>query len=152
MTIFNGNFRHLARWMSIICIVLLLAGCGDPEPVSLELGGRVVVAELAVTPKARNRGLMNRDHLGADEGMLFVFPSQRIRQFWMRNTPIPLDIGFFDREGVLVNYLSMSPNSDTIHRSSKPALYALEMNRGWYRQNGIEPGMKLHLPYEIEGR
>ncbi|MET0048760.1 MAG: DUF192 domain-containing protein [Sedimenticola sp.] len=152
MTIFNGDYRYLVKWMFAICSALLLTGCGEVESVSLKIGEREVIAELAVTPEARNRGLMHRDHLGADEGMLFVFPSQRIRQFWMRNTPIPLDIGFFDREGVLVNYLSMSPNSDTIHRSSRPALYALEMNRGWYRQNGIEPGMKLQLPYEIEGR
>jgi uncharacterized membrane protein (UPF0127 family) len=97
-------------------------------------------------------GLMQRQDLGRDEGMLLVFPAPRVQQIWMLNTPIPLDAGFFDADGVLLNTVSMSPDGGrTIHESTGPAIYALEMNIGWFERNGLSPGARLNLPLPIVG-
>ncbi|OOZ36322.1 DUF192 domain-containing protein [Solemya velesiana gill symbiont] len=136
----------------VLWSVLLSTGCDARELVTVEVGGIPVSVEVASDPDARRIGLMSRRHLDADKGMLFVFPRQEIKAIWMRDTLIPLDVGFFDMKGMLVNYLSMEPRTETLHFSVAPAIYALEMNQGWYEANGIEPGMRLELPYAIQGR
>ncbi len=134
-------------------MLLLLAGCNESELVEIRVDGARAWVEIADTDQRRRTGLMHRQELGRDEGMLMVFPVPRIQQIWMLNTPIPLDVGFFDADGVLLNTVSMSPDGGrTIHESTGPALYALEMNIGWFGNNGIAPGARLSLPYVIEGR
>lgn len=111
-----------------------------------------VLAELALTSEDRERGLMYRNSLGAEEGMLFVFPEAHFQSFWMKNTLIPLDVGFFDSDGFLIEYRSMIPNNDTItYNSSEPALYALEMNKGWFEKKGLKKYAKLILPRPVRG-
>lgn len=103
-------------------------------------GADTVTAEVARTDEERGRGLMNRESLGPDAGMLFIFPEQSVRSFWMQNTYIPLDIAFMDREFLVVDIQQMEPMSTTSHTSRAPAMYALEVNQGWFEAHGVRVG------------
>ncbi|MCP5407204.1 MAG: DUF192 domain-containing protein [Chromatiaceae bacterium] len=111
------------------------------------------MVELAGDPEARRKGLMGRTQLGQDQGMLMVYPSPSILDIWMLNTAIPLDVGFFDAQGRLVNIASMLPDGGKqIYTSMLPSVYALEMNMGWFARHGLKPGVKLQLPYSVQAR
>ena len=147
----RGEFHR--KWLCLLAILALLAGCNESELVEIWVDGVSAWVEIADTDERRRTGLMQRRKLGPDEGMLLVFPTPRVQQIWMLNTPIPLDVGFFDAEGVLLNSVSMPPDGGrTIHKSTGPAVYALEMNIGWFERKGINTGARLNLPYVIEGR
>lgn len=104
-------------------------------------GGAVVKVEIADEPRAVERGLMYRDKLADDAGMLFVFPRPQRLEFWMRNTKIPLSIAFVDAQRKVLNIEDMAAFDDrTRHRSKGPAIYALEVNRGWFAKRGVKPG------------
>ena len=97
--------------------------------------------EIAQTEEAASLGLMFRDNLPENQGMLFVFPNQRILSFWMRNTFIALDIAFIDETGVIVDIQRMEPLDETKNYiSAAAALYALEVNAGWFEKHGIKVG------------
>ena len=83
---------------------------------------------------------MFRESLAEDQGMLFAYPEERILGFWMKNTLIPLDIAYINREGRIVDIKQMEPQSTQTHNSAAPAMYALEMNQGWFEANGIRVG------------
>lgn len=93
--------------------------------------------ELAIEERDRRYGLMFRSKMGENCGMLFVFENNRPRVFTMRNTLIPLDIAFIDPEGRIAEILTMEPGGDR-YPSSVSALYALEMNKGWFAANNIK--------------
>ena len=95
---------------------------------------------MARTPGERAVGLMDRKHLGKEEGMLFIFEEEGYHSFWMKNTLIPLSIAFIDKEGRIVKITDMKPLTLTSHPPPKPVLYALEMNKGWFFKNGIKVG------------
>lgn len=116
---------------------------GVVRTTELDVGGATVTAEIADTPALRERGLMERDSLPENHGMLFVYPDERDRSFWMRNTPLALDIAFIDRGGTIINIETMQPNDDENTVSSRPAMYALEMEAGWFEANGVEPGVRV---------
>lgn len=109
----------------------------------LKLGAFTVQAEIAATPQARAQGLMYRESLPPDNGMLFVFSSPGFHCFWMKNTPLPLSIAFFDEQGSLLNLADMTPHSEASHCPAGPAAYALEMEQGWFDDRGVKPGWKL---------
>lgn len=110
------------------------------ELVPLRVGGIEIRVEIADDADERQRGLMYRESLEEDQGMLFVYPEQRTLGFWMRNTLIPLDIAYIDREGRIVDIQQMEPQTTETHDSAAPAMYALEMNQGWFEANGIRVG------------
>ncbi len=113
---------------------------------ALNLDGHTLEVELAASPAARSRGLMDRSELAEDGGMLFVFPAPRRMSFWMRNTTIPLDIGFFDAAGVLREVYTLAPLEERPVTSRRDDLvYALELNQGWFRQHSVSPGARLDL-------
>jgi len=126
---------------------------GQPRPgdaglirtVELRVGGVTVTAEIADTPALRERGLMGRDSLPENHGMLFVYADEQVRSFWMRNTPIALDIAFADRNGSIVNIETMEPNSDETTLSVSPAMYALEMSADWFANNNVGPGARIEF-------
>jgi uncharacterized membrane protein (UPF0127 family) len=118
---------------------------GVVRTTTLDVGGVDVTAEIADTPALREHGLMERDSLPPNHGMLFVYPDERQLSFWMRNTPISLDIAFMDRTGTIVNIATMQANDDSSHVSNGPAMYALEMEAGWFEANGIEAGTRVGL-------
>ncbi len=111
----------------------------------IRIGGVTVTAEIADNADLRARGLMNRDSLAQNHGMLFVYGTAEVRSFWMRNTRIPLDIAFIDAGGTIINIEQMEPQSDGNTFSQGPMMYALEMDEGWFEANGIGPGDRLEF-------
>lgn len=115
---------------------------------SFKLGGHKLEAYIADDDSKRRDGLMYVTRLSENTGMLFVFEGQQILSFWMKNTVIPLSIGFIDDKGVLVDVQEMEPAS-LVHlriptyQSRKPATYALEMNKGWFARRKIKTGATL---------
>jgi hypothetical protein len=149
--------RWKAGWATV-ALVLMLSGCvrrgpeAAPAPKTVEdwfaiaVGGRAVQMQLAVFPAEMEHGLMDRRDLAPDQGMVFVYAQPVRMSFWMRNTPLPLDIGFFSPEGELKEVHAMLPYDETTIRSQGTRLqFALEMNQGWFHQNGIRPGATIDL-------
>ena len=119
---------------------------GERTLVTLTVGGKKIKAEVVRTEEEKSQGLMFRESLGRDEGMLFVYEREEILSFWMKNTRIPLAIAFLDRHGRIVDIQEMEPFSLNPHPSRLPAQYALEMNRGWFQKNRIKPGEPVKIP------
>jgi uncharacterized protein len=132
-------------------MVWALVGCGSKLPTAtLDVAGTPVKVEIASTHAARQQGLMHRDALGADQGMLFVYPKEEIRRFWMKDTRIPLSIAFLNRRGEIVRIEDMEPFDTRSVSSLVPATYALEMNKGWFSAHEIEKGAKVGgIPADI---
>lgn len=119
---------------------------GVEERFTLRVGERTVSVQIAVKPDEMTQGLMFRKAMGADEGMLFVYPVPQKLSFWMRNTVLPLDIGYFDGHGVLKEVYPMYPYDDTRVLSRSSAMkFALEMHQGWYAKNGVRSGAQIDL-------
>ncbi len=108
--------------------------------------GDTLWVEIAATPETQQLGLMFRDSLPENRGMLFVYPESQQLVFWMKNTVLPLDIAFVDEAGVIREIQSMEPLSEDLHRSLEPVRYALEVNRGWFRRHGVQVGDTLKGP------
>jgi uncharacterized membrane protein (UPF0127 family) len=100
----------------------------------------LVQAELAATQETRARGLMFREKLGQNEGMVFRFPAPRQICMWMKNTLIPLSVAFIGADGRIINIEDMRPQTTDEHCSQQVALYALEMRQGWFKQRNIKAG------------
>jgi len=109
--------------------------------------GDTVVAELARTPQEREQGLMFREKLEKGTGMLFIFPDTQTRSFWMKNTFIPLDIAYLDDGLRIVDIQAMEPETLESHPSTRPAMFALEVPRGWFSELGIEVGAQARLVF-----
>jgi uncharacterized protein len=124
-------------------------GWGDPlaGQARILFGADTILAELAESEAERARGLMGRSELAEGRGLLFVFANSDYRDFWMRNTPIALDIAFLDATLRVVDIQTMEPCSDRIWRSRAPALYALEVRGGWFDDRGIQVGAQASLEF-----
>lgn len=109
----------------------------------LKIGDTTIVAEVAATNEQRSTGLMYRFSLPPDGGMLFVFDAPRPLSFWMRNTYVALSIAFIDAHGTILNIADMAPRDERSTWSTGAALYALEMRKGWFAQNGIVAGARV---------
>jgi len=134
---------------------LVLSSCSRSETslptVQLTIGETVVTAEVVDTIPLRARGLMERTELDTDHGMLFVYPEEGMRSFWMKNTLIPLSIAFINAQGRIVHTADMEPLDETSVLSMYPAMYALEMNRGWFVRHGVQVGHRVEgLPPRSE--
>ena len=115
------------------------------------VNGTAVNAEIADTPDSRERGLMYRTSMPEQDGMLFIFEVAQPMAFWMKNTLIPLSIGYFGADRKLIDVYEMSPavmgeTHPKTYPSHGDALYALEMNKGWFAKHHIKPGSELKLP------
>ena len=111
--------------------------------VELTAGIHLIRAEVADQPMSRQMGLMFRDRLGPNEGMLFVFTDKSPQCFWMKNTRVPLTIAFIADDGAIVNLADMKPMDETSHCSAQPVRYALEMEQGWFARRGLKAGTKI---------
>jgi hypothetical protein len=116
---------------------------GQLPTLELSAGIHLIRAEVANTFDTRARGLMFRKSLGANSGMLFVFPDVAPHCMWMKNTLVPLSVAFMDEQGTIVSIHDMKPHDETSHCAAKPARFALEMNQGWFAQKGIKAGARI---------
>ncbi len=110
------------------------------EKIIITLKTETLTVEIADDVNKRTAGLMFRDSLTEGEGMLFVFEKPAYLSFWMKNTSIALDIAFLDSDLVIREIKSMEPFSLDNTRSGFRALYALEVNEGWFSSKNIGPG------------
>jgi len=125
-----------------------MVGCGPPakgrpmpgDKVDLEIKGAKVRVEVASDDLSRTNGLMYRERLAEDEGMLFVYSSLRELSFWMRNTLIPLSIAFLDDSGKILEIRDMQPKDESRTVSMYKVRYALEVNQGWFQRHGVHTG------------
>ncbi|HJV74061.1 MAG TPA: DUF192 domain-containing protein [Noviherbaspirillum sp.] len=108
--------------------------------ISLNAGIHVIKAEVAAREAERQQGLMYREKMGPNEGMVFLFNAPAGVCMWMKNTLIPLSVAFIDDSGKIVNIEDMQPQTTESHCAKKPVRYALEMNLGWFKQKNIKPG------------
>ncbi len=117
------------------------------EKTKILLGGKVILVEVADTNEKRERGLMGRTSLGDNAGMIFIFGEEHTLSFWMKDTLIPLDIGYFDKNKVLIDIQTMQPASPMevqpkAYPSKRPAQYAIEMPMHWFGRHKVNVGAK----------
>jgi uncharacterized membrane protein (UPF0127 family) len=140
--------RHFALQFALLAAVV-----GQADAVSAQATGRptvqltagihLITAELATNDATRTRGLMFRQSLPANHGMLFIFDNKALQCMWMRNTLIPLSVAFVDDDGSIVNIEDMQPHDERSHCAKRPVRFALEMTQGWFAQRSIGAGAKL---------
>lgn len=114
---------------------------------TIPLSGQPLRLQVMLSQPEMARGLMYREHLGEMEGMLFVYDRPQRMSFYMRNTKIPLDIGFFNQAGQLQEIQPLYPFDESSVRSKSDAIqFALEVNQGWFARHQLKPGASLSLP------
>ncbi len=109
-----------------------------------------LTVELARTGEERSRGLMFRESLPEDRGMLFAFAEDTRSGFWMKDTSIALSIAFVTEDGTILDIQEMEPLSTEPHQPPGPYRYALEVNEGWFGRHGFGPGDRLEIPEGVE--
>ena len=142
----NDSWARRAAVIAALCVAAVASAQDGPQKlaqVRLNAGIHNINAELASTPQQREIGLMFRNAMPANDGMLFVFEQPGQQCFWMRNTLIPLSVAFIGDDGSVVNIDDMKPQTLDSHCSAKPVRFALEMNEGWFAKRGIKAGSRL---------
>jgi len=140
---------HRLLAMATVAIALLFSPLTSAQVnkglpvIELQIKNAKLKAEVAADANSRTIGLMNRFSLAPDSGMLFVFAQSEPLAFWMRNTFVPLSIAYVDSKGVIVNIADMKPQDDSTHPSAGPAMFALEMKQGWFKERGIVAGDRI---------
>jgi uncharacterized membrane protein (UPF0127 family) len=136
------------RYFTLALMLLICAACMAEGPY-VELKGERFTVEVADSGEKKSLGLMFRDTMPDDHGMVFIFPREEMRSFWMKNTKIPLDIFYFDRDLKLVNVAENAPPCRSSrcrgYPSTGPAKYVLELNAGKAAELGVQPGDELQL-------
>jgi hypothetical protein len=122
------------------------AAAARAQVVFLPEGRPAVPVSVAVarTPRQIQRGLMYREHLPPDAGMLFLFRRSKVQSFWMKNTLIPLDMIFVSSDLEVVGVVeNAEPKTLTSRSVDRPSLYVVEVNGGWARAHGVAPGTRI---------
>jgi uncharacterized membrane protein (UPF0127 family) len=115
-----------------------------PSTVTVHIGKATLHVEIAATDAQREQGLMYRQKLADNDGMIFLMPGIAPATFWMKNTLIPLSVAFLDRNGIILEIHDMKPLDESITRSeSDQVAYAIEANVHWFALNGIKPGDRI---------
>ena len=141
----------------LLTLLVILCGCSRESTetessatadtwLPLKIGTTEIEVQIVLTRTEQAKGLMQRESLPDNSGMLFAYRDPTPMSFWMANTSIPLDIGFFDSTGLLVEVHRMVPfDTGRTQSRAQNLQYALEMNTGWFSRNGIFPGHRIDL-------
>lgn len=145
--------KFIQRVLIVAASLLFLSGEGIPAARSCvtyiknRQNKRVqITIEVANNHQLRRKGLMFRKHLPKNSGMIFVFSQEQNLSFWMKNTSIPLCIAYISSSGKINEIHDMKPlDISQTYPSRYPAKYALEMNRGWFKNNNITRGCRIDI-------
>ncbi len=149
--------RPTFAFIAVLALAAVIACGGDnggPATATIALtddkgSHEELTVELARTAEERSRGLMFRQELPDDQGMLFVFPNDTTTGFWMKDTLISLSIAFIAADGVILDVQEMEPLSTVLHQSPSSYRYALEVNQGWFGRRGLGTGDRVELPEAV---
>jgi len=141
--------------LAFLALILSISACTSTMP-SVTINNITYQVEIADETDERSLGLMNRQELAPNQGMLFIFNDERIRSFWMKNTYIPLDMIFINKNQEIVTIHEnvrpceeQSPKQNTCssYQSTEPAKYVLEINAGEAKKNNLQVGDALNISY-----
>jgi uncharacterized membrane protein (UPF0127 family) len=109
--------------------------------IKLNVGGKTMISEIAADDRSRQMGMMFREKMGENDGMIFVFPFAFQASFWMRNTTVPLSAAYIDPRGVIVEIHKLEPlNEESVRATSDQIQYVLETPEGWFEKNDVKVG------------
>ena len=145
--------------MSLLAVALALVACDSQRTAtspSVELGiesrfpvrmGQVLGRlRIAVTDLEKARGLMGVSRLSEEEGMAFMYDAETQMRFWMKDTPLDLDIAFVSRDGTVLEVRTMTAgDTETTASTTDQVRFAVEMRAGWFRDFGVKPGEKINV-------
>ncbi len=143
----------LAR-IGTIALSLVLLGLGAEQASAAQNGGAdalviigsdTVRVEIASTPAQRDEGLKYRGEVPDGTGMLFVYHAESIQSFWMVDTYVALDIAYIDAKFTIVDIQQMEPLTTVSHISARPAMFVLEVRKGWFEERGVRVGDGVEL-------
>jgi len=140
-----GRIEYALRPVCGIFLAISLVSCGtekkETEKTTTTWEKLTAEATVEVVSDAEERsiGLMYREYLQKDSGMYFIMDKEEIQAFWMKDTRIPLSIAFIDSNNIILSIKDMQPYDTRRVSSERPVKYALEMEQGWFRENGIQP-------------
>jgi uncharacterized membrane protein (UPF0127 family) len=138
----RAALRVLAAGLLFACAGLAVADART-RTTTIKVGSHALRVEVVATDAERQKGLMFREKLGRNDGMLFVFDEPAYHSMWMKNTLIPLSVAFVDAKGEILNVLDMEPHSLDTRMAAGPASYAIETNRGWFAERGLKAGDRV---------
>jgi uncharacterized membrane protein (UPF0127 family) len=139
----------------LLCTLAIITACNQDTQTAansenglpiIDFGHAQVEVELAIDRNTQAKGLMYRKEMAEDHGMLFIFDQPKEMSFWMRNTHLPLDIGYLTADGVLREVYPLYPHDETSRKSIRSDLkFALEVNQGWFARHNVKPGDAFNL-------
>jgi len=142
--------RNILFIMVLVLFIPLGCSSSDSDKLNdsgdfydLTINDHLFQVEIADSPEERQMGLMHRESMDPDEGMIFVFSEDQKLAFWMKNTLIPLSIAYIDSRGIIREIHHMTPLSERPVPSSRSVRFALELNQGRFAELAIEPGMSI---------
>ena len=146
----NSKRIHVLLIMFFLFSAVLFHSCSDKlKTRTLQVGNITYKVEIARTMEERAKGLMYRNRLKPETGMLFVFPRDQKLSFWMKDTKVPLSIAFISKDGIIKEIIRMKPLSRKNMVSTYSVRYALEVNRGEFERLGIKVGDRVIIPEDL---
>ena len=136
------------RLLLLLLVVLSTISCSKDKVLQtqiLRINQWEITVETAETQEAQEKGLMGRESLDEDRGMLFVYDLDSRKSFWMKNTKIPLSIAYIAADGTIREIYDMEPLSTRTVDSRYSVRYALEVNLGAFQRHGIKTGDKVEF-------
>jgi uncharacterized protein len=143
------------RFLLVILLALAAYGCGTKPAstlpvVQMQIGAESFNLEIASTPYDQEIGLMHRESLDPDHGMIFVFSQPESNGFWNHDVHFPLDLIFLDVHGVIVSLKHMDAYSEVNVGSDQPYYYTIELNAGTAHRLGLKVGDQLAIPQKAQ--
>jgi len=151
----NRTLKYFFPAVLSLCIIVYHCikndcyGNHEKKTEQITVSGTDIEVELAITPEEHMAGLMYRNTLEDNKGMLFVFPDEKRLSFWMKNTYVPLSVAFIDENGRITQIETMKPRSLDLHDSREKVRYALEMKSNWFEIHNVREGDVVKMPPRI---
>jgi len=136
-------FKIFVKRFLNLFLILIFSQSAVALEVYFKSASKSLDVEIANSDAKRRQGLMHRKDLAKDHGMLFLWPQSNTRCMWMKNTSLPLSVAYLSNDGVIQEIYNMVPFSEDSVCSTDSTRIALEVNAGWFKENGIAVGDKL---------